>query len=130
MENPGIHTRSRLPVTAAALALLSLLALALILTRAGDAHASSTVAGGTAPPTTAPTSSSGGANAKSGAQTGTGKGATGGTATGKPKSGGARTKPAAHKTTITTAIKIAGAHCVPVTIAAPSSTKLRCTATC
>jgi len=115
MESPGVHTRSRLSATAAALALLSLLALAFVLTRAPSARASTTVAGGTAPPATAPTSAAGGASAKSGAQTSGGKGATGGTSTGKPKSGGASTKTAAHQTTSATAVKIAGVHCVPVT---------------
>jgi Putative peptidoglycan binding domain len=114
MESPGAHTQSRLSATAAALALLSLLALALPLTRAGDARASSTAAaGGTAPPASTP-SASGGAAVKSGTRPSPGKGPTGGTATGKSKSGATSTKAPA-RTGTATAVKIAGARCVPVT---------------
>jgi hypothetical protein len=50
MESPGAHKRSGSSATAVALSLLSVLALALVLTRAGSALASSTVSGGTSPP--------------------------------------------------------------------------------
>jgi hypothetical protein len=114
MESPGAHTRSSLLATAAALALLSLLALAFLLTRAGSAHASSTVAGGTAPPADTP-SGSGGAGVKAGTRPNTGKGPTGGTATGKSKSSGTSAKTPAVRSKAATAVKIAGARCVPVT---------------
>ncbi len=121
MESPGAHTRSSFLATAAALALLSLLALALLLARAESARASSTAAaGGTAPPASTP-SASGGAAVKPRLSPNAGKGPTGGTATGKPKSSakskpsGTSTKAPAAKTGTVTAVKIAGARCVPVT---------------
>src|SRR3984957_2316947 len=115
MESPGAHTRSSLLATAAAVALLSLLALALLLTRAGSARASSTAAaGGTAPPASTP-STAGGAAVKSGTGPSAGRGPAGGTATGRSKSSGTSTKAPAAKTGAATAVKIAGARCVPVT---------------
>ncbi len=112
MESPGAHKRSRSPATAAAtLALLSTLALALLLTCAGNALtssnalASSPISGGTSPPSGAAGGSGAG---KSGSPApSASKGATGGTSTGKSH------KPAA-KANAKTAVKIAAVRCVPV----------------
>jgi hypothetical protein len=117
MESPGAHKRSGSSATVAALALLSVLALALVLTRAGSALASSTVSGGTSPPSGA-TGASGDATGKSGSSTS--KGATGGTTSGTSGSGApsgtskqAPTKAAAKTTVTKTAVKIASVRCVP-----------------
>ncbi len=113
MESPGIHMRSRPSVTAAALALLSVLALALALTRVGSARASAAVSGGTSPPSGTPAAPTAAGGASANSTSGNGKGAAGGTATGKGKSK-APGKPKAPTTkTAKTAVKIAGARCVP-----------------
>jgi hypothetical protein len=115
MESPGAHKRSRLSAAAATFALLSLLALALTLSRAGSALASSTVAGGTAPPsgTTAGGSTPAGGSAPAGGNTPAGGGATsGGTSTDKSTPAAKHTKAPAARTGAST-VKIAGARCVP-----------------
>ena len=122
MESPGAHKRSGSSATAVALSLLSVLALALVLTRAGSALASSTVSGGTSPPSgTTGTSGSatGGAGAQSPGKAPTG-GTTGGTAKGDTSKGGTskttstgKSKQPSARTTAKTAVKIASVRCVP-----------------
>jgi hypothetical protein len=107
MESPGAHKRSRLSAPATAtLALLSVLALVLLLTFAAGARASAPVSGGTSPPSGASTGTSG-ATGTSSPSPSAGKGATGGTATGKSQA------PAA-KANTKTAVKITAVRCVPV----------------
>jgi peptidoglycan hydrolase-like protein with peptidoglycan-binding domain len=105
MESPGAHKRSSLLAPAAAFALLSLLALAFTLSRAGSALASSTVAGGTAPPTPASGSTPASGTTTAGGATPAG---------GKSTPATTHTKAPAAKTTSASAAKIAGARCVPV----------------
>jgi putative peptidoglycan binding protein len=103
MESPGAHKQSGSSATAATLALLSVLVLALILLRAGGALASPAVSGGTSPPS----GTTGGGSGRSGSRPpSTGGAPTGGTTTGK-------TKRPAVKTTAKAAVKISGANCVP-----------------
>jgi hypothetical protein len=117
MESPGAHKRSGSSATAVALSLLSVLALALVLTRAGSALASSTVSGGTSPPS-GTTGTSGGATGGAGSQS-PGKGPTGGTTGGTSKGDTSKTtstgksKQPAARTTAKTAVKIASVRCVP-----------------
>jgi hypothetical protein len=115
MESPGAHKRSGSLATAAALALLSILVLALVLTRAGSALASSPVSGGTAPPSGG-AGTSGGTAGKSGSRTSSpSRGTTGGTTSGTSKSATAtgKPKPASAKPTAKAVVKITSARCVP-----------------
>jgi Putative peptidoglycan binding domain len=120
MESPGAHKQSGPSATAVALALLSVLALVVLLARAEGAHASAAVSGGTSPPS--------GGTGKAGTQTSSpGKGPTGGTSTGSAKQPSTKTKTSPAKTkappaktksrsttpTAKTAVKISSANCVP-----------------
>ena len=117
MESPGAHKRSGSSATAVALSLLSVLALALVLTRAGSALASSTVSGGTSPPSGA-TGTTGSATGGAGSQSPS-KGPTGGTTGGTSKGDTSKTtstgksKQPSTRTTAKTAVKIASVRCVP-----------------
>ena len=122
MESPAAHKRSGSSATAVALSLLSVLVLALVLSRASSALASSTVSGGTSPPS-GTTGTSGGATGGAGAQSpgkGPTGGTTGGTAKGDTSKGGtskttstAKPKQPAARTTAKTTVKIASVRCVP-----------------